>query len=269
MRRETPVAARRAVRLQAIRRRVRAARRRAGGEQGAALVMALMASMLLTALGMALVLVSNTETMITGNYRNSSEALYAADAVVERSVQDLLLVPDWNRVWSENLKSGFIDASQCGGTVYIPGFGSLNLTSATSALQAETDAANLWGANDPVWVPYACGWVRNLLPTGTIDSPMYAVVWTGDDPSETDGNPRVDLNGVITLHAEAYGPGGTRKVIEVTVARTSSAEIERGQIAQRGQEELNQRARKAAVQTPGRSLTRMQMGLGTGGLVVR
>ena len=69
-----------------------------------------------------------------------------------------------------------------------------------------------------------------------------------------DGDPTSDVNGTLTLHAEALGPGGTRKVIEVTVARTSSTEIERGQIAQRGQEELNQRARKAAVQTPGKTL---------------
>jgi hypothetical protein len=58
-------------------------------------------------------------------------------------------------------------------------------------------------------------------------------------------------------------------VIEVTVARSSSTEIERGQIAQRGQEELNQRARKAAVQTPGKSLTNMRMGVQTGGLTVQ
>jgi hypothetical protein len=48
-------------------------------------------------------------------------------------------------------------------------------------------------------------------------------------------------------------------VVEVTVARTSSTEIERGQIAQRGQEELNQRARKAAVQTPGKAITNTRM----------
>jgi hypothetical protein len=77
------------------------------------------------------------------------------------------------------------------------------------------------------------------------------------------------VNGTLTLHAEAIGPGGTRKVIEVTVARTSSTEIERGQIAQRGQEELNQRARKAAVQTPGKTLSNMRMGLSTGNLVVQ
>ena len=55
----------------------------------------------------------------------------------------------------------------------------------------------------------------------------------------------------------------------MTVARTSSTEIERGQIAQRGQEELNQRARKAAVQTPGKSLANMKMSVGTGTLTVQ
>jgi hypothetical protein len=59
---------------------------------------------------------------------------------------------------------------------------------------------------------------------------------------------------------------GTRKVIEVTVAKTASTEIERGQIAQRGQDELNQRARKAAVQTPGKSLSNMKMNVNTGSL---
>src|SRR4026207_792764 len=65
-------------------------------ERGTALIIALMAMMLLTALGAAVVMVSNTETSISSNYRNSQEALYAADAAVERVVQDLLLIPRWN-----------------------------------------------------------------------------------------------------------------------------------------------------------------------------
>jgi hypothetical protein len=112
--------------------------------------------------------------------------------------------------------------------------------------------------------------MSEMLPgTTDIDSSMYVAVWVADDPAEVDGNPLSDENGTLTLHAEAYGPSGTRKVVEVTVARTSGTEIERGQIAQRGQEELNQRARKAAVQTPGKSLTNMKMSTGTGGLVVQ
>jgi hypothetical protein len=108
-----------------------------------------------------------------------------------------------------------------------------------------------------------------MLPTGTINSNMYVVVWVGDDPSENDGDPQKDVNGVLTLRAEAFGPAGANKMIEVTVARTSSAEIERGYVAQRGQEELNQRSRKAAVQTPGKALTEMRMGVQSGGMTIQ
>ena len=110
--------------------------------------------------------------------------------------------------------------------------------------------------------------MANMLPEG-VPSRAYVLVLVGDDPSETDGNPLLDTNGVLTLHAEAWGAGGSHKVVEVTVARTSSNEIERGYIAQRGQEEWNQRARKAAVQTPGSGLTRMTMDIGSGGMVTQ
>ncbi len=236
-------------------------------ERGVALIIALMATMLLTALGVALVMVTMTETQIAANYRDGQEALYAADAGVERVVQDLLLVPRWNDMLTGTVQSGFIDSTA---TPTLPGGGeTIDLAQATAALQAETDTANLWGANNPTWRLYASGRVTALLPTGTIDSWMYIAVWVADDPSEIDGNPLADTNGVLTLRAEAFGHGGTHKVVEVTVARTTSTEIERGQIAQRGQEELNQRARKAAVQTPGRGLTASRMNVQSGSMVVQ
>ena len=80
-------------------------------EKGTALVIALMAMMLITALGAATVMVSRTETAIANNYRNSQEALYAADAALERVVQDLLMVPRWNDILSGVATSGFIDGS--------------------------------------------------------------------------------------------------------------------------------------------------------------
>jgi len=253
-------------------------------EDGAALIIALMATMLLTALGMTLVLSSNTETMISSNYRNSQEALYAADAAVERVVQDLLLIPRWNDILAGNAGvsptctgvspftpvsstlSGFTDTTT---SPTVPNTGQqLNLLNATCTLQKATNTLNLWGANNPVWRLFSYGEMSDVLSSNAIDSNMYMAVWVADDPADNDGNPTADTNGTLTLHAEAYGPSGTRKVIEVTVARTSSTEIERGQIAQRGQDELNQRARKAAVQTPGKGLTNMQMGVRPGGLVV-
>jgi len=119
-----------------------------------------------------------------------------------------------------------------------------------------------------VWQVYAYGPISDLLPQG-VASPVFILVLVGDDPSESDANPQADVNGVLTLHAEAWGAGGSHKVIETTVSRTSSTEIERGYVAQRGQEEWNQRSRKAAVQTPGSSLTQMKMGVGTGTLAVQ
>jgi hypothetical protein len=243
---------------------------RARREKGSALIVVLMSMLLLTALGLAVVMISNTEATIAANHRNSQEALYAADAAAERVVQDLLMFPRWSDVLAGTVKSAFADGTATG-TKILPGGGSLVLccgtgdASATGRLQAATAAAASWGANDPVWQLVAWGPLRDLLPD-VIDSPIYVAVWVADDPAETDDNPLADVNGTLSVHAEAFGPSGTRKIVEVTVARTASSEIERGQIAQRGQE-LNQRARKAAVQTPGKALTNMRMNAATGGLV--
>lgn len=240
--------------------------RRRRDERGTALVIALMATLLLSALGMAVIMVSQTETMITANFNHAQEALYAADAGIERAVQDVLLAPRWDDVLGGTSTSGWIDGTT---SPTLPDGTSLNLTSETARLQSETDTADLWGANDPIWRLYAYGPITGLLPTDTINSLNYVVVWIGDDPSEIDNNPSADTNGVMTLHAEAFGPQGSKKVIEVTVARTTATEIERGYIAQRGQEEMNQRARKAAVQTPGKAVTEMRMNVSTGGMVVQ
>ena len=246
------------------------ARSRLANEDGTALIVALMSIILMTALGAAVVMVSNTETMIANNHKNSQEALYAADAVVERVVQDLLMVPRWNDILAGTTQSGFIDGAMTDPKTLPAGARVLlccSSPSATTQLQADSDSLNLWGGNNPRWRLFAWGPVSELLPDFPIDSPYYVAVWVADDPADAvpdaqgnpgalpDNDPLADSNGVLTLHAEAYGPGGTRKVIEVTVGRTSSTEIERGQIAQRGQEELNQRARKAAVQTPGKAIT--------------
>src|ERR1019366_8720270 len=80
-----------------------------GDERGSALVVALMAMLLLSALGMALVMTTMTESKIAGNYSNAEEGLYAADAGLEVSLQDLLTVPDWNSILAGTTTSAFID----------------------------------------------------------------------------------------------------------------------------------------------------------------
>ena len=257
---------------------------RAGDERGVALIIALMSMMLMMALGMALMMTTITETKISANYSGGAEALYAADAGIERVMQDLLTVPDWNNILTGATTSAFIDGAASGTRTLADG-SALDLTEATNMVRcgkigtcSDTDLTAVseerpWGANNPRWTLYAYGPMREMLPTETINSEMYVVVWVADDPSENDNNPLQDGTlatnpgrGVLAMLAHAYGRDGSRRVVEVTVARTDTTEIERGYTGQRGQDEQNRRARKAAVQTPGKGLTRQEMNLSSGGL---
>lgn len=206
-------------------------------EDGVAIVVAVMAMLLMLALGMALVLVTSSESMIAGNFRSGDEGLHAADAGLERAMADLATVPDWNAPLNGSVQSTFIDGAP-GGSRTLPDGGTLVLAEVVNMASCEKAAAcsaadltavtveRPWGANNPVWQLYAYGPLKNLLPSATIRSPYYVVVMVGDDPSENDGNPLVDGAspsnpgaGVLALRAEAFGPRGVHKIIELTVVR--------------------------------------------------
>jgi hypothetical protein len=250
-------------------------------ERGISLIIALMSTLLLTALGLGLLMVTMTETMLSANHRDGGEAVYAADAGVERVMQDLLTVPDWNRILSGALQSSFIDGAP-GGTRTLPDGSILDLSAATNMMNcakattcsdADMDAWTLdrpFEADNPRWQLYAYSPLRDIIDTGTIASPMYVAVWIADDAAETDGDPHTDGTsglgaGVLMLRARAFGPNGSEATIEVTLARTDTTELERGYTGQRGQDEQNRRARKAAVQTPGKSLGRSETDVSVGG----
>jgi hypothetical protein len=241
-------------------------------ERGAALVTALMA------------LSTSTETMIAGNFRGGQEALYAADAGVERVMDDLLTVPDWNNILKGNVRSAFVDGSPSGARTLADG-STIDLTQATNMANCgkistcSISEMNLltedrpWAANNPRWNLYAYGPLNTIVPTGTVNSQTYIIVWVADDQSENDNDPTTDGNaqtnpgsGVLAMRAEAFAAGGVHKVIEVTVAKTNAANLERGYIGQRGQDEQNRRARKSAVQTPGTALTSRSLNNMTGAI---
>jgi hypothetical protein len=95
-----------------------------------------------------------------------------------------------------------------------------------------------WGANNPRWQLYAYGPMSDMLPTTSIDSRAYVVVWIADDLAESDDNPLNDgldgvgcapgaecINlgkGVISVLAHAYGPGGVVRIIEATLSRSAA-----------------------------------------------
>jgi hypothetical protein len=255
-------------------------------ENGIAMIIAMMAMLLMSALGIALVMTTSSETMIANNYRNSSEALYAADAVLERSMDDLLTVADWNKLLDGSTQSAFVDGLGLSSVRTLPDGSTIRLDQALNMANCQkvTDCSDAdknaitnerpWGPNNPRWQPYAYGNLQDMRPaTDTINSPFFVVLMVADDPSDNDNDPTKDGasqtnpgSGVLALRAEAFGPRGTHKVIEVTIARTDTTELERGYTSQRGQDEQNRRARKAAVQTPGKSLTMQTLDMVGGGI---
>jgi Tfp pilus assembly protein PilX len=69
---------------------------RARDERGTALLVAIMATALMSALGSALILTSITETAISANYRDGIEVLYAAEAAAALAIADLAAEEDWS-----------------------------------------------------------------------------------------------------------------------------------------------------------------------------
>lgn len=223
---------------------------RFASEQGVALVIALMAMTMMVALGTALILTTTTESKIAGNFRSASEATYAADAMLERVVGELVAVPDWNSLLGGRARSSFVDGPPSGGRTLADGK-TINLAEVINVASCEKPTActdddtnrvtdqRPWGLNNPRWQPFAWGPLSSLTATGSVNSPSYGIVMVADDPSECDNNPLVDggepippcgttssMNpgkGVLSLRAEAFGPFGTHKIIEATVTRSGGA----------------------------------------------
>jgi Tfp pilus assembly protein PilX len=226
-----------------------------GDDAGVALIVVLMAISLLSALGLALTLTTIAEMKISGNFAQAAEALYAADAGIERAVQDLVVVPDWNAVLTGIARSPFVDGPP-GGLRPGAADAAFDLTVATNEvrcgkpwcsnadLTAVTEERPL-GINNPIWQPYAYGRLDALLARDRISSAFYVVVWVGDDPSENDADPLrdgglpvdcdpsnepecVDTNigrGRLAIRATAYGPDGTQRSIEALVGRAARPRI--------------------------------------------
>ncbi|HEV3216124.1 MAG TPA: PilX N-terminal domain-containing pilus assembly protein [Vicinamibacterales bacterium] len=207
-------------------------------DRGLALVIALLAMLLLSALGLALVLNTAVEGLVAGNFRAAQEALFAADAGIELTIADLQTVPDWNVILRGERQSTFADGSPGGSRTLSDGT-AIDLTQATNMLNcghaaacsvdemSSATAERPWGANNPRWNLYAYGPLNAVVSTGTINSSMYVAVWVADDQSENDDDPTMDGasqtnpgSGVIVVRAQAFGPRATHKVLEATVARS-------------------------------------------------
>src|SRR5438445_4663554 len=143
------------------------------------MIMAMAATLLVSALGVALVMTTSSETVIAANFRAASEATYAADAALERSMDDLARVADWDTVLTGVTQSAFVDGAPSGTRTLADGstidleqlVHLANCRKVTVCSDSDLDAATPqrpWGPNNPRWQLYAYGNLRNMLPAGRI-----------------------------------------------------------------------------------------------------
>jgi len=210
------------------------------GQRGIALIMAILFTAFLSALGLGLILAVFMDRLATGNMNGSVAMLYAADAGIELAARDLGETEDWDEVLSGSRPSSFTDGA-AGGVRRLPGGGAVDLTAVTNWLNcgksanctAEQMNANSperpWGINNPRWQLYAYGPMAQLAPL-LRPEPCYLAVWIADDGREGDGNPLADAatgesgHGIVRVHAETFSFGGWSRAIEAELERACRGE---------------------------------------------
>lgn len=189
------------------------------GQNGVALICVLMVTTLLGTLAAALLFVVMAESMTSGNHRVAEQVFYAADAAVERTIGDLRAAPDWRPVPGTAgtvVTSGFLGPEQ--GT-RLPAGIVLDLARLTAQRQIESNTAYAASTDRPVWRLFGHAPPSVLFEQDIMSLPLYVIVWVADDVDDGDGDPLRDSNGVLEVRAEAFGPSGARRRIEVVLAR--------------------------------------------------
>jgi len=194
--------------------------------EGFALLLVMMAMVLMSALGAALVLLASSETLIAASYRRSIEAFYAADAMADIALDELVSL-DWDAAASGIVRSSFTDGSP-DGPRRVPAGGTMNPADAVSMANCGKSACSSveiaenatgdrpWAAGNPVWQLFGYGPLSAIMPAGTQPLPCYVIAMVARNPAAAGRGP-VDT---LLLRVEAFGPQNSHKVIELALART-------------------------------------------------
>lgn len=203
--------------------------------RGVALILALLVTSFLSAVGLGLAVMVFMDRLATGNVKGSIALLHAADAGIELAAHDLARA-DWAAVLAGLEQAGFADGAPTGARA-VPGGGAVQLTAETNTLNcgkassctaaqmnANTDQRP-WGANNPRWRLYAYGPLDRVTAFAR-PVPCYLAVWIADDTRERDGDPLLDGEaegrGVLRVRSAAFGAHGSRHAIEAELARVCS-----------------------------------------------
>jgi hypothetical protein len=161
---------------------------------GAALLLAIMAVALISALALSLSVLTSIEMRAAANYTNALEARNAAEVALEITVRELLGMTDWGTVTAGTTRSAFIDGLPDGTRLLLDG-STLDLTDLTGNL------------GDSGWRLFANAPLRRLgLPSST----AYIVVWVRANAQQ---------EAVLDVRADAFGLSAARRSVQATLSR--------------------------------------------------
>lgn len=205
--------------------------RRILSEGGAAMVMALVALAVLSAVGLMLLLSSSSEALIAGAFRDERSALHAADAIAARALDEIAAFADWNALLGGAVSASLADGPPSGTRTLADG-SLIDLQQVVSMANCQKPSActivdvnavterRPWGARNPQWQLYAYGPMRNILPPTDVDPPWYVVLMVADDPLAMDDR--------IVLRAEAFGARNAHAVVEMLASRQTRSDYNDG-----------------------------------------
>lgn len=190
-------------------------------QRGTALLLALGLIAILGAIAAVVAVTARTESLLAGRFHQAREAHYVAEGGLARALKDLAAASEWHSALA-GTPSSFRDGDP-GTPREITGADRYRLCcgvgSVSAAVQQAGNGGLSWGADTPHWQLYAWGPVSSWLPAGVLHSPFYVAVWVADDPSDGDGDPFTDANGVVALYSIALGPAGGRRAVRALVGR--------------------------------------------------
>ena len=176
-------------------------------EWGIALLVTLFVILVLVSMTGALIPLTSTQSRIAANHRRAAQGLYAAEAVLAWTVEELRHVPSWRAVSVGSHRSSFIVWSRQrrfpDGTVW-------NLDNVAGELERNGSGPSGAGRGHR-WRLYAFGPLDRLVPRDPTGGLLIVAVWVAEVGT------LVDV--ALVLHAAAAGPGHARRAVQATVRR--------------------------------------------------
>jgi hypothetical protein len=165
-------------------------------ERGLGLLLALFATMLVSAITAALVLTTSSEALTAGAFGAAQQALYAAESVAEWAIADLTASgADWAAITGGTSPSAFVDGP-AGGSRELAGGTTLNLDAIAAA--------------NAGWRLYAYGRLDDLLPGTNRLVGFYVLLFVAPDGAAANR---------MKIRALSFGPRGAASTLETIAVR--------------------------------------------------